>query len=498
MATEVWPNQQIAVHATTEIALPGGQLLTATMRNPKPRSIFTHRSLYPCSASELHAWHSRAGALERLLPPWDNTTVLAKNGGIEPGGQVLLKMHLGPFAFHYRGRHVENVPGRMFRDIQEKGPFAHWSHSHFFEDTPEGAQLTDVVEYALPCHALLPKAIKDYVTGNLQRLFRWRETVLREDIILHKRCSRRPLRLLVSGASGVLGRDLLPLLSTGGHRVFTLVRRVPDRAKGEIFWDPEKNVLNEADLPELDGVIHLAGEYIGLSRWSEEKKQRVLDSRIDGTNLLVRALTAARKPPEVFLSASAVGYYGDCQDTMVSETAAPGAGFMAEVCRRWEDAASTAEGAGIRTVFLRLGVGLTPRGGALRRILDASACGYIRRFGTGRQYISWISGDDMIAAILHALTCPELTGPVNIAAPEPVTNLQLMQTLARITGRPRLFPLPAGLLQMMYGQMAREILLSSCRVTTRKLVDSGFHFRHPSLEGALRALLGKELRSVKK
>lgn len=463
------------------------------MKNRKATSLFTHQSVYPCTAAELHTWHSRAGALERLLPPWDDTTVLAKSGGIEPGGQVLVKMHLGPFAFHYRGRHVENIPGRMFRDIQEKGPFAHWSHSHFFEDTPDGAQLTDVVEYSLPGQALLPKIIKNYVTENLKRLFHWRETVLREDILLHQRCSRRPLRLLVSGASGVLGRDLLPLLSTGGHQVFTLVRRRPNPEKGEIFWDPENNILNENDLPELDGVIHLAGEYIGLSRWTKETKQRVLDSRVNGTELLVRAITAAPRPPKVFLCASAVGYYGDCPDTIASETAAPGRGFMAEVCSRWEDATKGASEAGIRTVLLRLGVGLTPKGGALKRILAASNCGYIRRFGTGKQYISWISGDDMISAILHALTCPSLAGPLNIAAPEPTTNYQLMETLASITGRPRLCPLPAGLLQMLYGQMAQEILLSSCRVTTKKLEDSGFQFRHPNLERALRALLGKEL-----
>ncbi len=463
------------------------------MTPPNSKALFTHRSIYPCSAAELHAWHSRDGALERLLPPWQNTTVLSKSGGIEPGGQVLLKMHLGPFSFHYQGRHLENIPGRMFRDIQEKGPFARWSHNHFFEDTPEGAQLTDVIEYSLPGHALLPEGIKNFVTEDLKRMFHHRETVLREDILLHNRCSSRPLRILVSGASGVLGRDLLPLLTTGGHQIFTLVRRAPDPARGEIFWDPEKNILNENDLPELDGVIHLAGEYIGLSRWSADKKRRVLGSRVDGTELLVRTLAARSRPPEVFLSASAIGYYGDCGDSITYETETPGTGFMSEVCSRWEHATKLAVDAGIRTVLLRLGVGLTPRGGALRRILTASPCGYIRRFGTGKQYISWISGDDMISTMLHALTCTSLRGPLNIAAPNPVTNLQLMKTLARITGRPLLCPLPARLLQMMYGQMAREILLSSCRVATKKLEDSGFQFRHPSLEKALRALLGKEL-----
>jgi uncharacterized protein len=458
----------------------------------KSRSLFTHRSLYPCSAAELHAWHSRPGALERLLPPWEDTRVLKKSGGIEAGGQVLLKMHFGPFPFHYRGRHLENIPGKMFRDVQEKGPFAHWSHSHFFLDTPEGAELRDVVEYSLPGHAFLPQWVHNFVMEKLKRMFRFRETVLREDILLHQQCNSRPLRLLISVASGVLGRELLPLLTTGGHQVFTLVRRRPDPAKGEMFWDPENNILNGGDLPELDGVIHLAGEYIGLSRWNAEKKQRVIDSRVNGTELLSRTLAKVSRPPKVFLSASAIGYYGNCGDKVIDEGEPPGTGFMSEVCDRWEKATAPARNASIRTVFLRLGVGLTPRGGALKRILAASPCGYIRRFGTGNQYISWISGDDMISAMLHVLTCPSLSGPLNIAAPEPITNLQLMQTLGRLTRRPLLCPLPAGLLQMIYGQMASEILLSSCRVATKKLEASGFTFRHPDLETALRSLLGCE------
>lgn len=258
------------------------------MDHQPARSSFRYQSCYSCSAAELYAWHSRPGALERLLPPWDNTRVVAKTGGIEAGGQVHLKMHFGPLPMHYFGRHLETIPGRMFHDIQEKGPFSRWSHSHFFEDTADGGQLRDEVEYALPGHALLPEWLKQAVKNELHRLFRHRERVLREDILLHQRCGTRPLRLLVSGASGVLGRDLLPLLTTGGHQVTTLVRRQPEKGKREIFWDPEHNILDGNELPELDGVIHLAGEYIGLSRWNEAKKHRVMNSRVMGTELLTR------------------------------------------------------------------------------------------------------------------------------------------------------------------------------------------------------------------
>ncbi len=462
------------------------------MQKHTPPTIFKYQSEYPCSSVELYNWHSRPGALERLLPPWENISILSRQGGIEAGGRVELKMHAGPIPYRFRARHIENMPGEMFRDIQEKGPFASWSHSHYFENSDKGAVLNDQIEYSLPGHRFLPRFIKNNVIKKLQTLFRHRENQLREDIELHNRCSATPLRILISGSSGVIGRDLLPLLTTGGHQVFTLVRRHPDVSKGEIYWDPAKGILNKNDLPEIDGVIHLAGEYIGLSRWKEDKKRRVIDSRIKGTKLLAATLAAQDKVPKVFLCASAVGYYGDGQDKVIDESSPSGDDFISEVCRLWEKGTEPARDAGIRTVFMRLGVGLTPRGGALQRILATSPLGFIRRFGTGRQYISWISRDDMVSAMLHALSCPLLAGPVNIAAPQPVTNAEFMQTLARITGRPLLFPMPGWLLKMIYGQMASEILLSGCRVSSQKLQDSGFKFRHPSLEIALRSLLGKE------
>lgn len=460
-------------------------------KNTSP-ALFEHRSEYPCSAEELYNWHSRKGALERLLPPWQNISVLARHGGIEPGGMVELKMHAGPFPYHFRARHVENIPGKMFRDIQEKGPFASWSHAHYFEDLRKGSLLNDQVNYSLPWHRFLPRFIKVHVHRSLQKLFHHRQALLCEDIKLHRHSSTIPLRILVSGASGVIGRDLLPLLTTGGHQVFTLVRRRPDPAQGEIYWDPAEGVLNASDLPEIDAVIHLAGEYIGLSRWKEEKKRMVIDSRIKGTRLLAQTIAAMKKVPKVFLCASAVGYYGDGQDRVIDETNPQGDDFISEVCRLWEKGTKPAKEAGIRTVFMRLGIGLTPRGGALQRILSTSPFGFIRRFGSGEQYISWISRDDMVSAMLHIISCPSLEGPVNIAAPEPVTNAEFMQKLARISGRPLLFPLPGWFLKMIYGQMASEILLSGCRVSTKKLQDSGFKFRHPTLEIALKSLLGKE------
>jgi len=451
---------------------------------------FTYASLFPCSARELHAWHSRPGALERLIPPWERTRVVRRTGGLDPGGQVVMAMHAGPLPYQWHARHVENIPGVLFRDLQVRGPFARWTHTHRFSDTPDGALLEDRIDYALPGQALLPGCAAGMIDRTLERIFCYRHATLRDDLVLHQRCSAQPLRVLISGASGVLGAALRPLLTTGGHEVWTLVRRPPDRRKFEIYWNPEQGQLNLAGLPAFDGVIHLAGDNIGAGRWTVAKKKRVIDSRVLGTSLIAHTIAALPVRPRVLLSASAVGFYGNCLDCCMREEDRAGDDFISDVCALWEQAARPAEAAGIRTVFLRIGVVLSPRGGALQRLLATSALGFCRRFGAGDQYLSWISINDMVGAVLHALTCATLAGPVNIAAPGPVTNSQLLHTLARVLRRPLLPPVPAGVLKTLYGQMASEVLLGGCRVATDKLQQSGYTFRHADLEPALRHLLG--------
>jgi len=452
---------------------------------------FTASALFPCTARELYDWHRRPGALERLIPPWEHTRVLSRSGGLDPGGQVVLGMHAGPVPYQWQARHIENQPGVLFRDIQERGPFARWTHTHRFTDTADGALLEDQIDFALPAQPLLPGFSTTLVNRTLARVFRYRHATLQDDIRLHQRCSHTPLRLLISGGSGVLGSALHPLLTTGGHEVWTLVRRRPDRSRREIYWNPEGDELNLSGLPPFDGVIHLAGDNIGEGRWTPAKKQRVIDSRTRGTGLIARTLASLPIRPRVLLSASAVGFYGNCLDCCMREEDNPGPDFISDVCTLWEHSARPAQEAGIRTVFMRIGVVLSPKGGALNRLLATSALGFPSRFGSGEQYISWIGINDMVAAMLHALTCESLTGPVNIAAPQPVTNGELMRTLARVLRRPLLPPVPAIVLKTLYGQMASEVLLGGCRVATDKLQHSGYTFRHENLEQALRHLLGK-------
>ncbi|NLX19311.1 MAG: TIGR01777 family protein [Desulfobulbus sp.] len=454
-------------------------------------SAFTARSLFPCTADELYTWHSRPGALERLIPPWEKTRVIAREGGIEPGGRVTMRMYAGPVPYNWHARHVMNTPGVVFQDIQERGPFARWTHTHCFTDTEEGALLEDRIDYALRGSFLLPASAGKLVNRTLERIFRYRHDTLRSDIELHNRLRTQPLRILISGASGVLGSALRPLLTTGGHDVWTLVRRPPDRSKQEIHWDPPSGHLNLTDLPPFDSIIHLAGDNIGGGRWTAAKKRKIIESRVQGTGLIARTIARLPVPPRVFLTASAVGFYGNCLDCCMREEDQAGDDFISDVCGLWEQAARPAEDRGIRTVVMRIGVVLTPRGGALQRLLSTAPVGFPRRFGDGRQFISWIGINDMISVILHALCTPSLHGPVNIASPHPVTNSELLQTLARVLHRPLLPPIPAGVLRTMLGQMAEEVLLGGCRVATDKLQQSGYHFRHDDLEQTLRHLLGR-------
>ncbi len=452
--------------------------------------IFTYTSEFPCTSKELYQYHARPGALERLLPPWEHTSVIEKKGSLDPGGKVTLKMHLGPFPLTWVAHHLKNDPGKMFRDCQHQGPFQRFEHTHRFSETKDGARLEDTIEFELPLHSCMPQFIGKRIKKILQQSFCYREHVIREDLRLHQRYSKVPLRLLISGAGGVLGQTLVPLLTTGDHEVFRLVRR-PPQSDHEIFWDPEKQIIDSTAIPDVDAVIHLAGEYIGLSRWSEGKKRKVMESRIHGTTLLAKTMAQRIQKPKAFLSASAVGFYGDRGTEQMSETDSQGDTFLSKVCQSWEQATAPAHKAGIRTVMLRLGVGLTPRGGALERLIHASPFAYIRCFGSGEQYISWTSLDDMAAAIIHCIQTPSLEGPVNIAAPTPVTNKELIYTLSQVTKKPRVHPLPASLLKAVYGQMAHEILLASCRVSSQKLINSGFRHRHSELITTLRILLGK-------
>ena len=305
-------------------------------------------------------------------------------------------------------------------------------------------------------------------------------------------------KIIVSGASGLVGSELLPLLGDGQYEVSRLVRKQSDIGGGDMWsrrdlvpWDPVTGELDAAMLEGTEAVVHLAGENIAVGRWNNARKKKIRESRVDGTRLLCEKLAEMPTPPKVLICASAIGYYGHRGDESLTEESPVGEGFLPDVCREWEEATEAAAKAGIRVIRLRIGIVLSPRGGALKKMLVPFKMGTGGKVGDGRQYMSWISLDDLAAVIVHCIKDESISGAVNAVAPEAVTNKVFTKTLGKVLRRPTMFPLPAFAAKIIFGEMAEAMLLCSSRVVPKALADSGFEFAHPGLESALRHQLGK-------
>lgn len=295
--------------------------------------------------------------------------------------------------------------------------------------------------------------------------------------------------VLVSGSTGLIGSALVSALEEGGHRVRRLTRS-GGSSEDVVRWDPSAGEIDAGRIEGVDAVVHLAGENIA-GRWTDAKKARIRDSRVRGTRLLAETLARLPTPPAVMVSASAAGYYGDRGNELLSEESAPGDNFLAGVGQEWEAAADPAREAGVRVVNPRFGIVLSTEGGALGTTLPIFKLGVGGKIGSGRQYWSWIAIDDVVGAILHVLTKDSLEGPVNVTVPDPPTNSEYTSVLGRVLGRPTVFPLPAPAARIMLGQLADELLLASQRIEPARLKETGYSYRYPELEGALRHLLGK-------
>ena len=296
------------------------------------------------------------------------------------------------------------------------------------------------------------------------------------------------MNVLISGATGLIGSALVPELEAKGHTVTRLSRS--RSGANTIRWDPSAGTI-DGDLEGTEAVVHLAGESIAQGRWSPDKKRRILDSRVQGTSLIAERISALATPPEVMVSISAVGYYGDRGDEVLTEESAPGADFLARVCREWEAAAEPARRTGIRVVHPRLGIVLSPQGGALGTTLPIFKLGGGGKIGSGRQWWSWVALDDVVGSIVHALTDETVEGPVNVGSPNPMTNAEYTKVLGKVLGRPTVLPLPAPAARIMLGEVADALLLASQRMRPARLQATGYAFRYPQLEGALRHLLGR-------
>lgn len=436
----------------------------------------------PVCAEEVYAWHLRKGALERLLPPWMNVSFLfPPSSPDKEGGKVGLQLHWGPISVKWILAHKDCISGQEFSDIQLQGPFKHYIHRHrFFSNSLLSSQLIDEISFASSFPFLNKKIEKE-----LSRFFRWRYEILKADLKLFDSYPKEPLRILLSGASGFVGSRLKIFLQLAGHNVIRLVRDKKELAEDSIFWDPLHGEGRKEDFEGFDAVIHLAGAGISQGRWTKKSKESLFLSRCRDTWLLSQILCRLYQPPKTVISASAIGFYGDRGSEVLTENSKPGTGFLSDLCQEWEKATDAIENRGARVVHPRFGAVLGAKGGMLQKMSGPFRWGLGGKLGNGKQIVSWIGIDDLLGGIYHCLMNERITGPVNFVAPEPVSQSEFSRALAKKMGRPAFFHVPASILKLGLGEMAKELILSSQNVMPKKLQETGYTFRYPDLKTAL-------------
>jgi uncharacterized protein len=446
----------------------------------------------PVSVETLFAWHERPGAFVRLSPPWDKPEVVSHTGGIRDGAKVELKVHAGPIATTWKLEHRDYIENRQFRDVLLEGPFAEWVHTHGFRAAgPNASVLDDHIQYTLPLGPLGDVG-QGYAQRTLARVFAYRHALTLADVTRHAQFADRPrLRIAITGASGFIGTQLAAFLSTGGHDVVRIGRGPVQPGVNDVQWSPERGQLDPRALEGVDAVIHLAGASIA-ERWSASHRRAIKSSRVESTSLLAHTLAKLDRKPRVLLSGSAIGIYGNRGDELLTERSSPGSDYLAEVGKAWEGATEPAERAGIRVVHLRTGIVQGAAGGALGKQAPLFKAMLGGTLGSGTQWVSPMALDDHIGATHFCLMRDDVRGPVNLVAPEAVTNAAYTRVLGAVLGRPTLASAPAFALRLLLGaEMANSTVLASQRVVPDVLQRAGFTWRLPGLREMLAFELGE-------
>ena len=456
---------------------------------------YTHETEVEADVESTFAWFEHEGSFRRLMPPWEVAEEVRADDSLEVGSQRVFRFPMGPVKMTWVAAHTAYDPPNFFADKMVKGPFWSWNHEHNLSQSGGVTKVVDDVSYQVPFGPLgnlVDKILGGMlVRGRISRMFTARELRLKRDLKRHSDFfEQERKRILVAGSSGMIGTQLVAFLDTGGHEVWRLVRRVPAEGRNEIFWDPENGELDRGSIEGFDAIIHLGGEGIGDRRWNKKRKRKIKDSRVESTKLLSEAICSMNTKPECFILASAIGWYGDRGDEELDEESQIGEGFLPEVCKEWEGAASKVEESGVRTVYLRSGIVLAATGGALGKMLLPFKFGAGGPMGGGKQWMSWISLDDEIYAIHHLLMSQNSKGKYNLSAPRPVRQKLFARTLGRVLRRPAFAPLPGFVIKIIFGEMGEKLTLDSQRVLPSRLVDEGYEFLHRDLEPALRDSLG--------
>ena len=453
------------------------------------------------SQQQLYAYHASGGAFERLVPPWDQIRILAWKGGedtkslpdhqqfgdLSTGTEVHLRVGPPPFALQLIARHTEHTKPSGFVDEQVSGPFASWKHQHrFIQKNGYRSTLVDELTYKTPIFGLFDSLVSSKIDSTFHlRHLRTAMDLSRFESYAHVGAKK----IAITGASGLIGRNLSAFLRAAGHQVCHLVRRTP-RLPNEIQWNVKEGMIDTRSLEGIDAVVHLAGEPID-GRWTKAKKARVYNSRKDGTTLIAQSLANLERPPEVLISASAVGFYGNHPNAVADETTDPSDQFLGVVCKDWERAANPAREAGIRVVHPRMGVVLSGQGGALKKMLPAFLAGGGGKLGTGQQWMPWVSLEDVLGLLYTMIMDKSIEGPVNVVSPKPVKNAEFTKVLGTVIRRPTVIPVPKFAIKTLFGEMGETLLLEGRKVHPSVALNIGFKYQFEDLESALRFELGK-------
>ena len=429
----------------------------------------------PCDFA--FAWILYPGVLKRLLPPWVKVDFLPSIPCNKT--QVGLKVYIGPFFFKWILEHDNFKLNQEFKDKQITGPFKRYLHTHrFIPIDSQSCILSDQIEFDSVYF------LEKLIAKRFVRLLKWRQKIMKEDLELIYKYSSVPLKILVSGASGFMGSELTTFLRLAGHNVIRLVRHKQEIGSDTLYWDPVEGWFSKQDFEGFDAVFHLAGAPIA-HRWTKKYRKKLSTSRCRDTWLLSQVLSRLYSPPKIVISASAIGFYGDCREKKVTESSSAGEGFLSSLCQQWEASLEAVEQRGCRVVNARFGVVLGAKGGMLRQVLPFYHLGLGGRIGSGNQYLSWIGIDDAISALYHLLMTESLNRAVNLVATYPVKQKEFASILAAKLRRPHFFHLPSALISLTLGDMGKEMLLASAQVYPQKLLESGYSFRYPNLQEAL-------------
>lgn len=436
----------------------------------------------------LHDWHHAKSVFHRIQPPWESAKIVNKADSISNGLEEHIQIQMGPLKQLWIARYQNVIAGKQFCDLQVKGPFKYWLHEHKFHDnTDDSSTLEDNISYSPPLGSIGQFLAGGMVRKKLDMMFKYRHFVTKEDIKRHHLTKTENKKILITGGTGLVGSQLTPLLESIGHEVFLLTRN--PTAENHIKWSYKNQEIETEKLAEIDTVINLAGASISLP-WTSKNKKEIYESRVRGSQFLIKAISNHCPKLQTYLSASGSGIYPLNSSQKYDETGPAGNTFLGKMAQEWEATAKPLEKRGVRVAYFRIGVVMSSLGGALQKMLTPAKLCLTGPWGNGKQHMSWIAIDDLTDILCYAVNDENYQGPINTVAKESVTVNQFFKTLGHVLKRPQLFRVPAFALKALPGGMGREIFLGDNNVEPKVLNKLSYQYRHSSLESALRLQLG--------